>query len=113
MGCLRAMRLNGVTLNLEGRANASEVPHPTAQATAPTPVPLFPWRPLCGSATATTPVTVTSRLRWAILQPWSVLLASERNEPEGIMGCREVKEGGGRTQCQHRGRLWSSWALEL
>ena len=24
MGCLRAMRLNGVTLNLEGRANASE-----------------------------------------------------------------------------------------
>lgn len=24
VGCLRAMRLNGVTLNLEGRANASE-----------------------------------------------------------------------------------------
>ena len=24
MGCLRAMRLNGVTLNLEGRANTSE-----------------------------------------------------------------------------------------
>lgn len=37
MGCLRAMRLNGVTLNLEGRANASEgtFPNCTGHCTHP------------------------------------------------------------------------------
>ena len=88
------------------------VPHPTAQATAPTPGSPVSMAAAVWSATATTPVTVTSRLLMGHTATMVSAAGYGRNEPEGIMGCREVKEGG-RMQCQHRGRLWSSWALEL
>lgn len=88
------------------------VPHPTAQATAPTPGSPVSMAAAVWSATATTPVTVTLRLSMGHTATTVSAVGYGRNEPDSIMGCKEGEEGG-RTQCQHWGRLWSSWAPEL
>ena len=88
------------------------VPHPTAQATAPTPGSPVSMAAAVWSATATTPVTAALRLSMGHTATMVSAAGCGRDEPEGIMGCREGKEGG-RTQCQRRGGLCSSWAPEL
>lgn len=86
-------------------------PHPTAQATVPTPSSPVSMEAAVWSATATTHVTVTSRLLTGHIA--TTVSAAGYRRAGSHRACREGRERRS-MKSQHQGKLWSRpWAPEL
>ena len=105
MGCLRAMRLNGVTLNLEGRANASEGTSPNCTGHCAHPrFPCFHGGRCVERYSYYTCDCDLTAFDGPYCNHGQCSCLCETREPQGTMGHREGREGR-REQSQRQGKL--------